>query len=781
MAGTTGTGGVGGRGGAAGTTGTAGTGGGSVSGTRVKLNFDTDWRFQRMDVSGANAKAFADTSWGYVDLPHTPKFVTSDDTVAYAGISWYRKHFTVPAAYQGRKLFIEFGAAMQLADVWVNGTQKITHQGGYMSFTIDVTGDVTTDGSDNVIAVRLNSNFSTSFPPGRSGTDFQYHGGLYRHVTMHVTNPLHVTDAVYANKVAGGGVFVTYPSASTSSATVSIKTNVINESTASKNATVVSRLLDAGGQMVGSATSTASVAAGANADVTQMITVSNPRLWHPNTPVLYTLATEVQDGGAAVDNLTTRIGIRRIGWSRSGGLTINGSRFKALGVNMLEEVYGVGNAVSDQSIYYDVKRIRDAGLTFIRGAHYPHAPAFYDACDALGVLVMDAQTGWQYFNSASAFVNASYQELREMIRRDRNHPSIVVWEANLNESQYTDAWAQMAHSIVHAEYPGDQAFSGQYQFTRADIFIEASQHNVRTSTDTRAIIINEYGDWDYGGVSSTSRQAREAGDAAMLRQTDNVQDGQGKNIVLSWFSADGYWQWSDYGGYQGISRSGLVDMHRLPKFAYYFLQSQRDPGVTVSGVDSGPMVFIANHWASGSPTTVRVFSNCDQVSLYVNGTLSSTRSPDTGTGLQHPPFTFALGSFSSGTLRADCLIGGTMRASFTRQTPGAAAALRLRPEGTTMRADLGDARLVFIDVVDGNGTVVPTDTRAVTLSVSGPGSLIGPTSVTMKGGQLATWVRPGRTAGTITLTASASGVTTATTTLTSQAAADVPAAPADRP
>ena len=303
--GSAGTTGVGGRGGAGGTgtaagravaaarrepaaargAGTGGTGGAAVSGTRINLNFDTDWRFNRADVSGANAKAFADTSWGYVDLPHTPKFVTSDDTVAYAGISWYRKHFTVPAAYQGRKLFIEFGAAMQLADVWVNGTQKISHQGGYMSFTIDVSGDVSTDGSDNVIAVRLNSNFSTSFPPGRSGIDFQYHGGLYRHVTMHVTNPLHVTDAVYANKVAGGGVFVTYPSASTSSATVSIKTNVINESTASKNATVVSRLLDAGGQMVGSATSTASVAAGANADVTQMITVTNPRLWHPNTPI----------------------------------------------------------------------------------------------------------------------------------------------------------------------------------------------------------------------------------------------------------------------------------------------------------------------------------------------------------------------------------------------------------------------------------------------------------------------------------------------------------------
>jgi beta-galactosidase len=179
---------------------------------------------------------------------------------------------------------------------------------------------------------------------------------------------------------------------------------------------------------------------------------------------------------------------------------------------------------------------------------------------------------------------------------------------------------------------------------------------------------------------------------------------------------------------------------------------------------------------------VRVYGNCDQVSLYLNGTLSSTRSPDTGTGLLHPPFNFSLGTFTSGTLRADCLIGGTVRTTFTRQTPGAATALRLRPEGTTMRADLGDARLVFIDVVDANGSVVPTDSRQVTLSVSGSGgSLIGPSTVAMKGGQLATWVRPGRVAGTITLTASASGLTSASASFTAQAVAGLPAAPADRP
>jgi Glycosyl hydrolases family 2/Glycoside hydrolase family 2 C-terminal domain 5/Glycosyl hydrolases family 2, TIM barrel domain/Glycosyl hydrolases family 2, sugar binding domain len=753
----------------------------STTATRVDINFDVDWRYQRADVTGAEAKSFADTAWPFVDLPHTPKFVTPEDPFAYAGISWYRKHFTVPIAYQGAKVFVEVGAAMQLADVWVNDTHKIQHQGGYAPFTIDVTANVSYGGADNVIAIKLDSNPNAAFPPGRTGVDFQYNGGLYRHVTMHVTNALHVSDAVYANRVAGGGVFVTYPVATTASANVNITTNVINESTSSKSTTVVSRILDAGGALVGMASATSTVAAGASADFAQTVVIANPKLWHPNTPVLYTLRTTVQDGTTAVDDISTRIGIRRIQWSRAGGLVINGARFKALGINLLEETYGLGNAISDQSIFYDVKRVREAGLTFIRGSHYLHAPAFYDACDALGVMVMDAQTGWQNFSAATAFVNNTYQELRDMIRRDRNHPSVVAWEANLNESSFTDAWALAAHNIVHAEYPNDQAFSAQWLFTHADIFIDASQHNVRASTDTRPIIINEYGDWDYGGVTSTTRQAREAGDAAMLIQTNNVQDGQGKNMVLPWFSADGYWDYADYGGYAGITRAGLLDMYRLPKFAYYFLQSQRDPAVTVTGVDSGPMVFIANQWTATSPTTVRVFSNCDQVSLSLNGTLVATRSPDTGTGLLHPPFNFAVGSFTAGTLRADCLIGGTTRVTTTRQTPTDATALRLRPEGPTLRADLGDARLVFIDITDANGTVVPTDNRQVTLAVSGPASIVGPTTLTMKGGQLAVWIRPGRVAGPITVTASAAGLTAGTATLTAQAVPDLPPAPAGRP
>jgi hypothetical protein len=445
--------------------------------------------------------------------------------------------------------------------------------------------------------------------------------------------------------------------------------------------------------------------------------------------------------------VTTRIGIRQISWSHTGGLTINGIRYKALGANLHEDIYGLGNAIPDLAWYYDVKRLREGGVTFARAPHYPHSPAFFDACDALGILVLNPQSGWQNYVSTTAFANASYQELRDLIRRDRNHPSIVAWEDSLNETSYPESWAQQANTIVHQEYPGNQAFTAQWKYTDADILIDATQHNIRTSTDTRPIVIDEYGDWDYGGNTSTSRQARQAGEAAMLTQAANVEDGTALNYALSWYSAAGYWEYEDWGGTfspAGLRTSGLVDMYRLPKFAYYFMQSQRDPTVVLPGVDSGPVVFIASFWQSNSASAVVVYSNCDQVSLYKNNTLVATRSPDTGTtenggkvaALPHPPFTFPEVGFTPGsTLRADCVIGGAVNASYSQQSPGAASAVRLRPEATALLADASDARLVFIDVIDANGTVVPTSSATVSLEVTGAGALVGPPTVTMKAGQ----------------------------------------------
>ena len=370
---------------------------------RLAIDFNLDWKYFQGDAGGADAKAFDDSKWSYVDLPHSTKFVTPEDPNAYLGVSWYRKHFTVAGAFQGKKVYIEFEAAMQSADVWVNGVKLLRHVGGYTPFTIDVTGSVSYGGADNVIAVRVDSNANPDWAPGWNGVDFQYDGGLYRDVNMYVTDKLHITDAVYANKPAGGGVFVTYPSVSAGSATVEIKTNILNEAATARNATLVSTLLDAGGAPVGTASTTASLDPGQDHDFLQDITLANPRLWDPNNPNLYTLNSSVKEGSTVVDDLATRIGIRRIEWTHAGGLSINGVRYKLPGVNMHQEIYGLGDAVPDQAIYYDVKRIKDAGLDFIRGSHYPHSPAFYDACDELGIVVLDAQTGWQQYNDTPAF------------------------------------------------------------------------------------------------------------------------------------------------------------------------------------------------------------------------------------------------------------------------------------------------------------------------------------------------------------------------------------------
>jgi len=288
---------------------------------------------------------------------------------------------------------------------------------------------------------------------GRENPDFQYYGGLYRNVTLHITNNLHVTDALYANKVAGGGVFVTYPAVSTASATVSIKTDVINENTASKNCTVLSELVDAQGNLVGSSTGAMTISAGVDTSFSQTITVPSPKLWHPNSPNLYTVHTTVKDAGVAVDYYKTRIGIRRIQWTHGSGIQINGQSFQARGSNLHQDIYGLGNARCVKSIYYDLKRYKEGGLDFVRGSHYPHDPMFYDACDEFGILVEDCMTGWQFFADTDPFKNNTYKEVRGMLRRDRNHPSVIVWETQLNETSYTAAWAAAVNTLAHAEYP----------------------------------------------------------------------------------------------------------------------------------------------------------------------------------------------------------------------------------------------------------------------------------------------------------------------------------------
>jgi beta-galactosidase len=768
---------------------------------RRDLRFTDNWKFNltsAMDSSSLApaASAFNDASWTTVCLPHTAHVesaISHGSWDYWKGVYWYRKSFTPDASFQGKKVFLEVEAGMQTTQVWVNGNSKLTYGGGYNPFTIDITGDLLF-GQTNVIAMRLNNAASTNFSPGAEHRDFYYYGGLYRHVNLHVTDSLHITDAVYANIIGGGGVFVTYPAASASSATVQVQTHVLNESTTARTCVLTTAILDSNGSVVQTASTTQSIAAGASYSFTQSLVVSNPRLWSPMAPNLYTVRSQVYDNTRAADQVYTTIGIRRITFSRTTGLQINGVKLYSVGADHHQDYGAIGCAVPVSGQYRDALRLKEAGINFVRLSHYLQNGAFLDACDKLGITVQASLVGWQWDTGYSkpTFVNNLKRDLHTMIHYYRNHPCVVMWESIMNESQPQSitggqAFVDSAQAIAHAEYPGDQMFTcGQETSHDLDIWQAATQQNGRTSQgNSKPQAITEFGHWDYGGFNyggTSSNQPRAIGEAGMLQLGSNQADAMNQDHALSWLSVDALWVYNEYFGFDQYHNSlcggGIVDDFRIPKFNYYFFQSQRDttllkiPGVVVN---SGPMVYIANFWTTSSPRSVRVYSNCSQVSLYRNGTLVATQSPDnTYPNIPHNPFTFTVSTWTAtDSLRANGLINGVVRATHLVRAPGTATCVSLKLDTATMplKADGADLALAYASIVDVNGTVVPTATNAVTFTVSGPGTIIsGDGNPTAAVAGIATvYVQTQyNTPGTIIVTASASGLScTGSDTVTS--------------
>ena len=467
------------------------------------LNLNQGWRFYRVDKplpqEAFSTSTFPDTRWERVNVPHTVRLEpeNASGTTNFQGVAWYRRHFTAEETWKGEKIFVEFEGAMQVADVWFNGKHLLTHYGGYLPFTVDLTDLVQYGKADNVIALRLDNSDNPDVPPGKpqNQLDFTYLGGLYRNVWMYITDKLHVTDAVYANKVAGGGVFVTYPRVTADSASVDIKAEVKNEYRAGRDCTVKNSLVDPGGRQVAKSSSTAFLQPGADGTYSSSLEVTKPQLWHPYHPNLYTLVTEVYDGDRLVDRRATRVGIRTIRFDKDG-FWINGEQLIATGVNRHQDYVYVGNALPDSGQYRDIKLLREAGAISLR-CHYPFSPATMDAADELGMMVIVSNPGWQWFRPG-VFVERAYQDAREMVRWERNHPSAILWEPILNEIGYSEEFARTVYQIVHAEYPGDQTYaacdSGRPFADRYDVLYG------RGATSGKPIWTREWGDagdnWD---------------------------------------------------------------------------------------------------------------------------------------------------------------------------------------------------------------------------------------------------------------------------------------------
>ena len=718
-----------------------------------RLAVDTGWQFLLGDADGAHTVSFDDGSWRRATLPHTARIeslVTGEpgsDTYQWQGTCWYRNVFRVPTAPPGQRIFLNFDGAMNVADVWLNGEFLGRHMGGWLPFGFDISDRILPD-RGNVLAVRLdNRDNPVTGPKPVPQLDFNPYHGLYRSVHLVVKDALYITDPILADLPGGGGVFVTFPEVSAGAATVRAQVHVRTAGDRDREFRLRVRLHDEPGAAAAPerVSDAVRLAPGEERTVTVDLAVQSPRLWSPRAPHLHTLHTELLEAGDVVDRESTRIGIRRIEIS-ADGFRINGRQMFLRGTNRHQEYPYIGYALSDDAQYRDARRIKDAGFDYIRLSHDPHSPAFMEACDELGLVVMNCIPGWQYFNEEDPeFTEIQYENCRRMMRRDRNHPCVILWEVSLNETQMPPEFILETQAIAKQEYPGDQCYTCGWT-DGYDVFIQARQHGGCTEETDRACVVSEYGDWEYYAQNAglqqdawtdlapdeaNSRQLRWHGEAALLQQATNFQEAHNDNRKTIAF-ADGLWVMFDYNrGYApDIESSGCEDLFRLPKFSRQFFRSQRSPDEKLRQAESGPMVFIASHWTSSSNLTVRVFSNCEEVALLLDGELVERRRPDSdriSTHLAHPPYTFHLKRFRPGTLEAIGYIGGAEAARHRVRTPGAPARLTLALDdtGRPFAARGRDVAFLRASLHDEAGTLVPDAWENVWFGATGDLTLVG--------------------------------------------------------
>ena len=420
---------------------------------REVFSMNPVWRFYKGSVAGAEAISFDDTEWAVVSLPNGIEYLPTEASgcINYQGEVWYRKHFTPADALKGKKLFLHFEAIMGKGKVFVNGRLMKEHFGGYLPVVVDVT-DALKWGEDNVIAVWADNSDDPSYPPGKAQDvlDFTYFGGIYRDCWLVAHNPVFITDPNFEDEVADGGLFVAYDKVSDASAEVLLKAHLRNDSRKTFTGVVEYELQQPDGTQVAFLNDKIQIRPGKAVTSKDKITVKNPLLWSPETPTLYNLIVRIRDHeGKVVDGYRRRIGIRSVEFKGKDGFWLNGKPYEEplIGANRHQDFAVVGNAVPNSIHWRDAKKLRDAGMKVIRNAHCPQDPAFMDACDELGLFVIVNTPGWQFWNDAPEFAQRVYSDIRNLVRRDRNHACVWLWEPILNETWYPDDFAKKTRAL----------------------------------------------------------------------------------------------------------------------------------------------------------------------------------------------------------------------------------------------------------------------------------------------------------------------------------------------
>jgi beta-galactosidase len=701
---------------------------------RTRASLDFQWKFLKGDVANAERIDFDDRNWQDVNLPHDwtiegPVEKSNDRNNGFypAGIGWYRRHLTLDVSCAGCQIYLEFEGIYRNSTLWVNGQKVGSHLSGYTGVVYDITPYVHRDGKPNSLAVRVD---------GRQKEGWWYEGcGIYRHVWLVTTDKVHV---------ANWGTFITTPHVSEAEATVRARTTVQNDSPSLQPCVVETQILDAQQRTVATLKSEGTITAKSPLDFSQQVLLARPHLWSPETPYLYRAKTVVFVSGQCVDAYETPFGVRCFEFTPDKGLFLNGRHIQLRGMCNHHDFGGLGVALPDRANEKTVEVMKRMGCNLLRSAHNDAAPSLIEACDRLGLLV------WAETRDLGPAEQA-VPPLRDLIRRNRNHPSIFCWSlantAGSHDGIYTK-YLKILNDVAHDEDPSrptafacegnDDANANGFAlvtdlmgYNGGGMGIDDRDHKLYPN---RKMLISEfssgrgsrgvYEEKIIGPVFTETlgdgRTVKRAGQYCSTYDLCRAHETEWAHVAKRpWLAGGAMWSGIDYGGENTgwpvvTSQFGVLDRCRFPNDAYYYYLQEWT---------SKPMVHIFPHWTwpgkKSKPIRVWVYSNCDTVELLLNGKSLGVKPRQP---LEHLEWYVP---YQRGTLSARASKDGCVVCVQKITTAGAPSRIKLTADHQTIMADGRDLSFITIQIEDRDGNSVPTADNDIVVEVQGHGRLLG--------------------------------------------------------
>ena len=674
---------------------------------------------------GAASTNFDDRGWRVLDVPHDWCVELPFDSLGgYShgykaigrnfpqnSVGWYRKKFSIPESDLGKRIFVEFDGVFRNSIVWVNGFYLGTEHSGYVGFSYDIS-DYLNYGGDNVIAVRVDATMEEGW--------FYEGAGIYRHVWLTKVSPLHITK---------DGTFVT-TDLEKNTAVITTRAAVKNESMKNSTFNIEESIVDLSGKTVISGSrKNLTLKAGNQEEYVSRFKVVNPKLWSIETPYLHALKTVIRSDGKIVDTYETTFGIRTVRFDPNEGFFLNGKHLKIKGTADHQDHAGVGIAIPNALQEFRVKRLKAMGSNAIRTAHNPPSPELLDACDRLGMLVLDE-------NRLMGINQEHFDCLERFMKRDRNHPSVILWSLG-NEEWGIESNIKGAH-VGTTMQAFAQRFDSSRAFTAAisggwdngtGMVLQVMGYNYILQGD-----IDEHHKkfpWQAGIGTEEGNTGGTRGiyvsDDAKAHMAPRTRENDGTEVGWKFYSARPflsglfYWTGFDYRGEMNpydwpaiSSQYGILDLCGFPKDIFYYLKSWWS---------DSPVLHIVPDWNLkghvGQESKVTVYSNCEQVELLLNNqSLGKKEMPSNG----HLEWT---ANYQPGILSARGYNADKMVLESKMDSSGNAAAIQLIPDCNGIKADGEDVSVITVQVTDHNGVIVPDGSNKITFSVDGPGKIIG--------------------------------------------------------